>query len=90
MKVLYKEGEYSDLAHILLHYIENYWAQLKKLIIRIYCIIPKKIYTLFIKEIEFRINLSYKTLEEKNVSLKNVFKNIYEINNYDYKYFMAL
>jgi len=47
-------GSYSN-AHI-----ENYWAQLKKLLVRIYGIIPKKNYTLFIKEIEFCINISTK------------------------------
>ena len=63
--------------------IENYWAQLKKLIIRIYGIIPKKNYTLLVKEMEFRINISTKNIDEQKEILKNIFKNILEYNNYE-------
>ena len=66
-------------SHSTAH-IENYWAQFKKLLIRIYGIIPKKNYTLFIKETEFRINLSTKNIDVQKEIIKTVFKKIFEIN----------
>lgn len=63
-------------------HIENYWAQFKKLMIRIYGLFPKKNYTLYIKEIEFRINMSTKNIEEQKEIVKTIFKNIFELTKY--------
>ena len=57
-------GDFGFGEHSTSH-IKNYWSQLKKLITRIYGMIPKKNYILFPKEIEFRINLNYKELDEQ-------------------------
>ena len=56
---------------------------IKKLFIRIYGIIPKKHYTLFVKEIEFLINKSDKSRDDEHEILKNIFKNIFENNQFE-------
>ena len=38
---------------------------------------------LFVKEIEFSINLGYKSKNEATELLKLIFKKIYELNKYD-------
>ena len=38
---------------------------------------------LFVKEIEFRINLGYKTKKEATELLKLIFKKIYELNKFE-------
>lgn len=69
-------------SHSTIH-IENYWVKLKRLLIRTYGIIPKKNYTLFVKEIEFCINISDKSRNEQKEILKNIFKNIFEHNQFE-------
>ena len=46
--------------------------------------IPKKNYVLYFREIEFRINMSYKNLEQKKIILKDIFKNLYLENQYSF------
>ena len=44
--------------------------------------IPTKNYSLFFREIEFRINLGYKSHNEAKDIIKNLFKKIYLLNNF--------
>ena len=74
-------GDFGFGRHSTSH-IENYWSQYKKLLTRIYGMVPKKNYTLFFREIKFRINLGYKTHNEAKDIIKNIFKKIYSLNNF--------
>lgn len=76
-------GDFGNGLHSTSH-IENYWAQFKKLLARIYGMIPKKNYVLYFREIEFRINMSYKNIEQKKIILKDIFKNLYLENQYSF------
>ena len=76
-------GDFGNGLHSSSH-IENYWAQFKKLLTRIYGMNPKKNYVLYFREIEFRINMSYKNLEQKKFILKDIFKNLYLENQYSF------
>lgn len=44
--------------------------------------VPKKNFTLFFREIEFRINLGYKSHNETKEIIKNLFKKIYSLNKF--------
>ena len=79
-------GDFGRGNHSTSH-IENYWAQFKNLITRIYGTIPKKNYVLLVREIEFRINLGYKTKNEATELLNLIFQKIYELNKYDIQNF---
>ena len=77
-------GDFGEGSHSTSHF-ENYWAQFKKLITRIYGTKPKKNYVLFVKELEFHINLGYKSKNEATELLKLIYKKIYDLNKYDIK-----
>ena len=51
--------------------------------IRIYGIIPKKNYILFIKEIEFPFDMSAKNIEDQKDIVKTIFKNIFELTKFE-------
>ena len=69
--------------HSIVH-IENLWANLKKIINSIYGIIPKKNYGLFLKEAEFRYNITKLNKDEKINLLKDVFKEVYEHSKFTF------
>ena len=49
---VHSDGNFGKGYYSTSH-IENYWSQFKRLITRIYGIIPKKNYTLFLKKLNF-------------------------------------
>ena len=70
-------GEFGYGLHSTSH-IESIWANLKKLIVGMYSIIPNKNFNLFLREAELRFNLIKKTKEEKLNNIKLIFKEVYE------------
>ena len=65
--------DYSSTAHI-----ENLWANMKKILITIYGIMPQKNFPLFLRECELRYNLIKCTYDEKINIIKDIFKEVYE------------
>ena len=65
-------------------YIEGLWNYIKKLFIRIYYIMPRFHLLLYLREIEFRINVSKGDYDNTKRILKDIFKEIYNLNKYEF------
>ena len=96
-------GDFGNGLHSTSH-IENLWANLKKIITKIYGVMPQKNFILFLKEAELRYNLRNKTKDQifnlftllnlfagigsliSLARLKEYFKEIYDYNQFYFKY----
>lgn len=76
-------GDFGLGYHSTSH-IENLWANLKKTIRSIYGIMPKKDFILYLREAEFRINISKKKSDEKLDILFKIIRDIYEFCNFNF------
>ena len=65
-------------------YIEGLWNFIKKMFIRIYYIMPRFHLLLYLREIEFRINVSKGDFDNTKNILKDIFNEIYILNKYDF------
>jgi hypothetical protein len=74
-------GNFEYSFHLTAH-IENLWANLKKYITSIY--MPKKNFSLFLREAELRYNLISQTKEDKINIIKDIFKLVYI--NYEFTF----
>ena len=82
MKVfIHGGGDFGIGLHSTSH-IESVWANLKKIITSLYGIMPKKNFILFLREAEFRYNIRVKNKDEIISLLKDIFKKIYDYNQF--------
>lgn len=65
-------------------YIESLWNYIKKLFIRIYFIMPRFHLILYLREIEFRINVAKLNYDNIKIILKDIFEEIYNLNKFDF------
>ena len=71
-------GQYST------SHIEHTWNHIKQEIRQIYGSIPNQNFVYFLREAEFRLNISKLTNEDKLKIFRNILKNVYNLNNYDF------
>ena len=64
--------------------ILNTWNHIKQEIRQIYGSIPNQNFVYFLREAEFRLNISKLTNEDKLKIFRNILKNVYNLNNYDF------
>jgi len=67
-------------------HIEGLWNYIKKFFIRIYYIMPRFNLLFYLREIEFRINVSKGDFNNTKKILKEILNEIYILNKYEFSY----
>ena len=80
---LHGGGDFGYGSYSTSH-IEGLWNYIKKIFIRIYYIMPRFHLLLYLREIEFRINISQGDFNNTKKILKEILYEIYILNKYEF------